>query len=444
MDYTDDSCMNNFTPGQTERMQLQWSLYRSCGKAECSVDNDCTSQDLCQQAYCRVETCQCELRIENDGISCGQNQEGTCRSGICSENPSPTPAPTAFPTFSDAPTKPPTNLPSPTPTDLLNRTPLNAPTNPPTNLPSPAPTGLPTLTSLDAQTNLPMSLPSPAPTKTPTDMPIRLPTLEPTKGGGWICFSGDSEVVVQNRGTVRMDQLKIGDWVLTAGGQYTKVYSFGHKKVSLRTTFLRILTSSMDNAHPLEISPEHLIFSHNSVKNSLHIVAAGDLQVGDFLVMEDETPTEILRIGVVECQGVFAPLTESGNLLVNGVLASNYVSRQWLKHQVSGTILHLFQHGAILPVRMLCFLTDCQKETYNEYTGFSTWVQFWSTVELWMLSLRKLWQMLFLSILLVPAICVVLVGNILVCPPAQILVTNAMVTISGFYLWKLDPKALAR
>ena len=28
MDYTDDSCMNNFTPGQTARLRSQISTYR--------------------------------------------------------------------------------------------------------------------------------------------------------------------------------------------------------------------------------------------------------------------------------------------------------------------------------------------------------------------------------------------------------------------------------
>ena len=28
MDYTDDSCMDNFTPGQTERLQAQMTAYR--------------------------------------------------------------------------------------------------------------------------------------------------------------------------------------------------------------------------------------------------------------------------------------------------------------------------------------------------------------------------------------------------------------------------------
>jgi hypothetical protein len=28
MDYSDDSCMNNFTPGQSTRMKAMWGAYR--------------------------------------------------------------------------------------------------------------------------------------------------------------------------------------------------------------------------------------------------------------------------------------------------------------------------------------------------------------------------------------------------------------------------------
>lgn len=193
----------------------------------------------------------------------------------------------------------------------------------------------------------------------------------------------------------------------------------------------------MEQSHPLEISSEHLIYSHkNAAKNAVTLVPAGDLQVGDSLLTRDGNPTEILWIRKVERRGAYSPLTGSGNVLVNGVLASSYVSRNWLKNYVSGDILHLFQHGAILPVHIFCSLVNCQQESYNKTTGFSAWVQFWFTVEQWQLSLPKVWQVVFLSVLAVPATMLTLLGKLLVISPTKSLATHAIDAIIGFFLWK--------
>jgi len=53
-------------------------------------------------------------------------------------------------------------------------------------------------------------------------------------------------------------------------------------------------------------------------------------------------------------RGVYSPLAASGSLVTNGVLASNYVTRGWLKDRAPGQVLHLLQHGGTLPYRLFC------------------------------------------------------------------------------------------
>ena len=232
-----------------------------------------------------------------------------------------------------------------------------------------------------------------------------------------------------------MDALKIGDWVLTTEGLFSKVYGFGHKDKSVKTAYLQIFSASMHKDHPLEISAEHLIYTQDATTNTSMLVAAGDLRVGDSLVTANGSPSPVLWIHEVKRQGAYSPLTVSGNLLVSGVLASSYVSRSWLKAHVSGLTLHQFQHVAMLPVRFFCSHVGCQTESYDESTGFSAWVQFWYRIEQWMLTLSLVGRACFLSLLLIPAILIVLVGSVTV-QPLTSLISHAVAVILGCYLWK--------
>ena len=232
-----------------------------------------------------------------------------------------------------------------------------------------------------------------------------------------------------------MDALKIGDSVQIADGTFSKVYSFGHKAPSQQTKYLQIISTTMDKHHPLEISAEHLIYTQDASKNAWTLVPAGDLNEGDSLLSTNGRPTTILKIREVERQGAYAPLTVSGNLLVNGVLASSYISRHWLKDHVSGLTLHQFQHGAMLPVRWFCFLVSCQDETYNESTGYSAWVQFWYEMEQWMLTLPLVWRTCCWSLLLAPAAMIVILGNVSVQPMSS-LVTHAVTVVIAYLIWK--------
>ena len=252
-------------------------------------------------------------------------------------------------------------------------------------------------------------------------------------GFSCICFSEHSDVMVEGKGMTRMDALKIGDSVQTADGTFSKVYSFGHKASSQRTQYLQVYAASMDRDRPLEISAAHLIYTQDASKE-WRLIPAGDLRKGDTLLTADGSPSAVLWIHEVERTGAYAPLTVSGNLLVNGVLASSYVSRNWLKGRVSGLTLHKFQHGAMLPVRFFCSLVGCQAESYSDWTGYSEWVQFWYKIEQWMLTLPLAWRTGFLLLLLSPAAFITLLGTISIQSMSS-LVTQAVAVMLGYYFW---------
>ena len=104
----------------------------------------------------------------------------------CSDDPVPTPEPTATPTT--APPATPTNTltptPTATPTPAPTATPTTAPPATPTNTPTPTPTATPTTappaTPTNTSTPTPTATPTPAPTATPTTAPPATPTNTPT------------------------------------------------------------------------------------------------------------------------------------------------------------------------------------------------------------------------------------------------------------------------
>jgi len=285
----------------------------------------------------------------------------------------------------------------------------------------------------------PVEPPTPPPVMPPTPPPVMPPTPPmppPTPVSDPVCFSGDAQVQVLGFGTTNMKDLTVGQKVLTSDGTYSKVYSFGHKHPSSKVTYLQVLSKSMGKNRPLEISREHLIYTQDQVTKKTTIVPASELQVGDLLLGEHGRPSPITSIRMVEREGAYSPLlTGAGNLVVNGVVASTYVTRDWLKDSVPGDLLHAFQHGSILPYRLFCAVVGCADEFYNEKTGFSPYVQFWYSVEQRQLHLHKAARFIFLSFMVLPAVFAVVVGKILVLRPT-LMATHLAAALVGCIVWK--------
>ena len=250
--------------------------------------------------------------------------------------------------------------------------------------------------------------PTPRPTRNPTPQMTQPPTLPQLPGGIKFCFSATNRVEVQDeRRTIRMGDLRIGDRVLVdprTPKHYQAVYGFGHYHESLSVEYLQIHVEGF--SAPLEITEEHMVF----VPNRPGWYPASSLQTGDILETTRHQ-RKVLRIQTVVRRGLYGPLTPSGTIVVNGVLASNYVGLHgdspvyrvgtWatpLSYQWLGNAFEL-------PHRTYCRFMDCRQETYTE-EGLSTWMDRPYQMTRWLL--RQGWLVQCLAILVTVILLVAL------------------------------------
>ena len=217
-------------------------------------------------------------------------------------------------------------------------------------------------------------------------------------GGRRRCFSSHNFVMVQDKGLVRMDQLQIGDYVLDKSShhdheKYSRVYSFSHYEKDAVGDYLQIYTnnngmgmgmdmSGMGNG-PLEISKEHMLMVNGRMQK------ASNVQVGDILV-SNAVAVAVSRIDRVQRKGMYAPVTESGSLLVNGIHASSYIQiwdntnisedswSSWLLLNHQQELIHTFMavHRGICRWQLGMTLDNrlCKNEGYTEDGGYSYWI----------------------------------------------------------------------
>mmetsp|Transcript_26075 Transcript_26075/g.60544 ORF Transcript_26075/g.60544 Transcript_26075/m.60544 type:complete len:571 (-) Transcript_26075:218-1930(-) len=229
---------------------------------------------------------------------------------------------------------------------LLSRfRPADCPSLPPSN--APTITGAPT-----------------SPTASPAPTISNAPSMSPTRGSSFnICFSGSSTVETPE-GTIRMDELKLGDKVLSDNNQFETVYGFGHNDKDITGSFLQIAT---DSKHMIELSPDHMVFVDGD-----RAIPASSVKVGDKLMLFDGVLDSVKAIKTVVRQGAFAPFTNSGILMVNGVKASSFVAFQG-SESLMGMSYQWLAHVFEAPHRMVCRVGYCQTETYSA-EGISRWV----------------------------------------------------------------------
>lgn len=147
---------------------------------------------------------------------------------------------------------------------------------------------------------------------------------------------------------IKTFDLKEKKWI------YSKFITYLHKDKAILGKYISITTSSNKT---LVVSPSHfvarLIDSSKQVEHkNVEYVFAKNLKLDDYLISFDEAKTnsvnmdKIISIEYVSEYGAYAPLTESGNLLVNSVLASCYANTLFndLAHYVLYPIIQLSKY----------------------------------------------------------------------------------------------------
>jgi hypothetical protein len=219
-------------------------------------------------------------------------------------------------------------------------------------------------------------------------------------------------VEVEGKGLVSIASLQIGDKVRAGNGRFSRIYSFAHNDPVIEIDYLRIF--SQGQTIPFEVSREHLVY----MTGLNTIVRASQVQVGD-KILDDTHIVE--RIQLVKRRGAYAPMTESGSIVVSGIRASSYVG---LLDQVTPRIHHMVLHAASSTRRIVCsfHFAMCQQETYIH--GIADWI----TPFIWIVQvLDKVngwFQMMSILIIILPVTaCLYLLEQILQhCSPCLLLV----------------------
>lgn len=267
------------------------------------------------------------------------------------------------------------------------------------------------------------------------------PSSPPTTSG--FCFSANSLIEIEGKGSVEMRDLRIGDMVRARDRKGTsqvfeRVYSFGHYAPDMVGDFLEVHIDSSGAISTLQLSAEHMVYV-----DSRGFVPARALRQGDKLL--GSTASEMIVDSVkkrFKIRGLYAPFTPSGTLLVNGVVVSSFVAMKANPENDESTLVNLggvtfshqwFAHSFEFPHRIACYyIRQCPNETYDA-NGISKWVSAPHKAGRWLSSSTSSSSFLEKICLLLLAIVFLLFILIEGCAQNQIL-TTIMIAIA-FTCW---------
>jgi hypothetical protein len=164
------------------------------------------------------------------------------------------------------------------------------------------------------------------------------------------CFPGQAEVKIQDKGPTKISSLQTGDRVLVESSSgklmYEPVLAFIHSgHVGMQSEFLTIQHAT----GTIRVSANHVLFVATSFGREDK--AAGRITEGDELFVvhagaSQPTPSRVLSVTRESTdQGMYAPLTPSGRIVVDHTVASNYATLHGMHFG------HEASHAAFFPVR---------------------------------------------------------------------------------------------
>lgn len=166
-----------------------------------------------------------------------------------------------------------------------------------------------------------------------------------------LCFPGEASLQVHGHGRVPMARIRTGDNVLVQGADgrlaYENILGFMHTFAGTGkpSAFLKVKHSLGE----FRASANHIVLVTDGATKMDKPVS--EVRVGDQLLAVDEkdlaVPSTVLAVDdALTTLGMFAPLTASGTLVVDGVVASNYAEYTSFRK-----ISHSFAHTLLFPIR---------------------------------------------------------------------------------------------
>ncbi|KAK6192605.1 hypothetical protein SNE40_004049 [Patella caerulea] len=133
-------------------------------------------------------------------------------------------------------------------------------------------------------------------------------------------------MVTRDSGVKYIEDVEIGDevQVISPDGSvdYSEVWCHGHYDLNSTNTYLEVTTQT----HVLPISHRHYL--PVAANSTIIYKMAQNVQIGDYLLTlgdDNEQSLEMVKhVKEIGCRGAFAPVTKSGEILVNGIRVSCY------------------------------------------------------------------------------------------------------------------------
>ncbi|CAF1500928.1 unnamed protein product, partial [Didymodactylos carnosus] len=152
------------------------------------------------------------------------------------------------------------------------------------------------------------------------------------------CFPGHSQVMMQEGGVTQLSNLKVGDQVLSIDNEQNLIFEpildFIHAEPNGLYDFLSISVNlSSNDTIVLSVTSNHLIFMYQNT----YPIFAGKVRVGDYLQIvtgANLSHGKVVDVKLRKSEGFYAPLTSTGKIVIDNVLASNYadIDNHYLAH----------------------------------------------------------------------------------------------------------------
>ncbi|VDM19499.1 unnamed protein product, partial [Hydatigera taeniaeformis] len=157
------------------------------------------------------------------------------------------------------------------------------------------------------------------------------------------CFPGTANAMSATGAPIPLSNLRIGDHVMTLDSrtlklQPTRVTAFLHRDEHQYSPWIEITYLRRDETTPskLRVTANHLIYRWQGRRTS---VFANQLQPGDKIICNINHPEDLCQVEATRLvnaslteTGVYAPLTRTGDLIIDGVLVSCFahIRNDWL------------------------------------------------------------------------------------------------------------------